>query len=160
MENLREFFTEEETKDIVDAIKIAEKNTSGEIRVHLEKSSGKEPLKKIREIFIKIGMRKTELKNGILFFLSIEDKQFTILGDDGINKKVPKDFWDNVKNIIIENFKNGDFSKGLSEGIIMAGEQLSTFFPYEKGDINELSDNISYGDELEENKNEGEKNEK
>ena len=97
--------------------------------------------------FEKIGMGNTEIHNGVLFFLAIEDRQFVILGDDAINEKVPKDFWEEVRDIVIGNFRKGLFTKGLAEGIKLAGEQLAMFFPYERGDINELPDAISFADE-------------
>ncbi len=140
------FFSKSEELNILEAIRSAEKNTSGEIRVHIDINSYPDVLKRAREIFVKLKMRKTKLKNGVLFYLNVRDKQFAIIGDDGINKKVPENFWDSTKDIVLKQFKTGDFVKGLSDGIRMAGDQLEKFFPYEKGDINELPDSISYED--------------
>lgn len=147
MEKLKDFFSEDDEKLIETAIKEAEKETSGEIRVHLEKNGGDEPMKFARKAFEKLGMRNTELHNGVLFVLAVEDRKFVILGDDGINQKVPDGFWNEVKDIVIDKFKKGLFADGLSEGIRLAGKQLATFFPYQKGDVDELSNAISYADE-------------
>ena len=91
-------------------------------------------------------MQKTKLRNGVLFYLSIEDKKFAIIGDVGINAKVSDDFWDEVKNMMLGHFKQGEFAEGLVNGILKSGKQLKEYFPYMEDDINELSDDISYGD--------------
>ncbi len=142
----KEFFNEEEQSKVMQAVAEAEKMTSGEIRVHIERNSGQDPLKKAREVFVRIGMRETELRNGVLFFLTTEDKTFTILGDDNINKQVPEDFWETTKDTVLNNFKQAEFVQGLVEGIKLAGQQLATFFPYQSDDVNELSDQISFGE--------------
>ncbi len=147
MENPKKFFTEDDEKRILSAIKKAESCTSGEIRVRLERKGGKDPMAVARKAFEAIGMRKTELHNGVLFVLITEEKTFVILGDDEINKKVPSDFWNKVKDVVLEHFRKGLFAEGLSEGIKLAGEQLAIFFPYQKADTNELPDAISYADE-------------
>jgi len=147
MKKLSNFFTSDEKAGILDAIGRAEKNTSGEIRLRIEKNSGDNPLENTREAFIKLGMRETELKNGILFYLSLEDRQFAILGDEGIDEKVPENFWDSVVETVISSFKDGNFAEGLARGIELAGEQLAEYFPYQKEDSNELPDAISFEDE-------------
>ena len=138
-------FTEEQKKQIIEAIKQAEKNTSGEIRVHIEKKCKEDVLDHAAFMFDELEMQKTELRNGVLIYLAVEDRKLAILGDAGINMKVPKGFWDETKDVMINHFKNGEYAKGLSEGIIKAGEQLKEHYPYEKDDVNELSDDISFG---------------
>ena len=139
----KDFFTQEEEQSIISAIKEAEKNTSGEIRVHLENHTQKDNLKRAVEIFEKIGMTKTELRNGVLFYLAVQDHKFSILGDKGINDKVPNGFWDEIKDTVQNHFKQGEFAEGLSKGIIMAGNALKEHFPYQSDDVNELPDEIS-----------------
>lgn len=141
----KDLFTEAEQKQIVEAIKQAEKNTSGEIRVHIDKKCKEDVLDRAAFMFDALDMQKTEQRNGVLIYLAVEDKKLAILGDAGINQKVPVNFWEDVNNIMIDNFKKGNFAKGLSEGIIRAGEQLKKHFPYQKNDVNELSDDISFG---------------
>lgn len=143
----RTLFSEAQQKTIVESIKEAEQNTSGEIRVHIE-SVCKEPnvLDRAAQVFANLDMHKTELRNGVLFYLATESRKFAIIGDVGINQKVPKNFWDCIKNKMSQKFREGFFTEGLSEGIIMAGDQLKKHFPREKNDINELSDEISFGD--------------
>ena len=147
MDKLREFFTSEDEEMILSAIKEAECDTSGEIRVRIEKLAGEDPMGMARKAFDELGMRSTELRNGVLFVLAIEDRKFIILGDDAINEKVPEDFWNSVRDVVIGNFQNNQFAKGLANGITMAGKQLSTFFPCQNDDVNELSDAISFADE-------------
>lgn len=138
-------FSKEQQKMIVEAIKQAEHNTSGEIRVHIEKKCKIDVLDRAANVFAMLKMHKTELRNGVLFYLSIEDRKFAILGDAGINAKVPENFWDSVKDAVLEQFKQGNQAKGLIKGILMAGEKLKAHFPYQKDDVNELSDEISFG---------------
>jgi uncharacterized membrane protein len=144
----REFFTEQQQQQIVNAIKEAEKNTSGEIQVHLESHCKKEVMGRAAEVFNSLKMAKTVLKNGVLFYLAVKDQKFAILGDEGINKVVPGNFWDSIKNSMQARFMEGKFCEGLCEGIIAAGEQLKKHFPYSVDDKNELSDEISFGNSL------------
>lgn len=146
MANTTEILSEDEEKKIVAAIKNAEKKTSGELKVHIEKSSNKKPpYDRAKEVFEKLNMHATELKNGVLFYIAFEDKQFAILGDKGIDDAVPENFWEEIKHTMTSHFKSGDFSTGIIEGITMAGEQLKTHFPWQEDDINELNDDISKG---------------
>jgi uncharacterized membrane protein len=137
-------FSDSEQELIRKAIEAAEKNTSGEIRVSAEKRSSEDPLDRAANYFQKIGMDKTALRNGVLIYIATEDKKFAIIGDSGINRVVPHDFWDTTKNAMLEQFKTGNLVQGLVTGISMAGEKLKEYFPYTDGDKNELSDDISY----------------
>ena len=144
----KELFTDELQKQVVAAIETAELNTSGEVRVHLDDKCKGEVLDRAAYVFEKLEMHKTEQRNGVLFYLAVQDKKFAILGDAGINQKVPENFWEEIKSEVIENFKKGDFAEGLSSGIIKAGEQLKAHFPYQEDDVNELDNEISFDDEL------------
>lgn len=138
------FFTSDQQSQIISAIKEAELATSGEVRVHIENHCKKEVLERAAEVFANLKMHKTALRNGVLFYLAVKDKKFAILGDVGINKVVPANFWDAIKSNTIEKFKKNDFANGLSEAIIEAGKQLKINFPYQSDDINELPDEISF----------------
>lgn len=140
------FFTKEQNAHIRDAISEAEKATSGEIRVHIESSLKEDVLDRAAWIFRKIGMDKTADRNGVLFYLAINDRKFAVIGDHGINAKVPPDFWNRVKELLEKHFKEEKFTEGLAKGILMAGLQLKEFFPYEKNDVNELPNDISFDD--------------
>ena len=146
MTTARNFFTSEQKMAITDAIKQAELNTSGEIRVHIEDKCKGDVLDRASFIFEKLKMHKTQLRNGVLFYLTVKNKKFAILGDAGINAVVPDDFWNEIKNIITDFFKQEQYAEGLTKGIIMAGEQLKSHFAYQSDDINELSDDISFGE--------------
>lgn len=140
------FFKEDQKKQITDAIKKAELNTSGEIRLHIESDCKEDVLDRAAYMFEQLAMHKTKLRNGVLFYLSVNDRKFAILGDAGINKVVPKNFWDEIKETVIEHFKKENYAEGLSLGIEMAGKALKEHFPYQKNDVNELSDEISFND--------------
>ncbi|MDG3584133.1 MULTISPECIES: TPM domain-containing protein [Galbibacter] len=137
------FLTADEEQEIVEAIRQAEKETSGEIRVHIEKSSNTAPLKRAAEVFHLLKMDNTKDENGVLIYVAIKDKNFAIYGDKGIDKAVPDDFWNSTKDIIQGHFKNKRFKEGLVEGILKAGKELQEHFPWQHDDINELPDQIS-----------------
>jgi len=143
---MKDFLSNEDKKRIVDAIKEAELNTSGEIRVHIESHCKSNVLDRAAYIFEKLKMHKTALRNGVLFYLAYKDRKFAILGDAGINAKVPDNFWDEIKDKMAEKFKEGKFAEGLAKGIIESGNQLKKHFPHKADDVNELSDDISFGD--------------
>ncbi|MEI7597007.1 MAG: TPM domain-containing protein [Bacteroidota bacterium] len=138
----------EEKMAIKLAIKSAELNTSGEIRVHIEKRCPGKVLDRAAKVFGQLNMHKTELRNGVLFYLAIQDKKFAILGDSGINSNVESDFWDSIKEKMLTQFKEGNFTSGLVSGIEMAGWALKKHFPFhQETDVNELSDEISFGNQ-------------
>lgn len=147
MAKSKQFLSESEQELVTQAIKSAEKNTSGEIMVHIDDKCSEEVLDRAAYWFEVLEMHKTELRNGVLFYLAYEDRQFAILGDAGINQKVPVGFWDEIRDTIISHFKKGEYAQGLATGIEMAGKQLGDHFPYQTNDKNELSDEISFGKE-------------
>ncbi|MCX6257026.1 MAG: TPM domain-containing protein [Bacteroidia bacterium] len=139
------FFKPEELILITDAIREAELNTSGEIRVHVESSCKGDVLDRAAHIFQKLKMHKTALRNGVLFYFAAMDKKFAILGDIGINAKVSPDFWNDVKEIMKGDFAKGNLTEGLVQGILMAGQHLKLHFPHSENDVNELPDEVSFG---------------
>ena len=142
--DIKDFFTDIQQRDIQLAIENAELNTSGEIRVHLTKNCKQDVIKKSKQVFEKLKMHQTELRNGVLIFLAVEDRKFAILGDKGINDLVEDDFWDSIRNQMIEEFKKEQFTVGLCQGIEMIGKKLKTNFPHQKDDTNELTNDISF----------------
>ncbi|WP_088323964.1 TPM domain-containing protein [Polaribacter tangerinus] len=145
MSKVEEFLTHEEEQEIISAIRIAEKNTSGEIRVHLEDSSEKDHYERALEVFYLLQMHKTAQANGVLIYVAVKDHKFVICGDKGINDLVAKDFWNTTKNVIQNHFKKGQFKQGLVEGILKAGSELKAHFPWQVDDKDELSNEISKG---------------
>ncbi len=137
------FFSKAQQADIMLAIKNAELNTSGEIRVHVENRCPGDVLDRAAYIFAKLRMQKTALRNGVLFYLAIKNRRFAIIGDAGINAAVPVNFWDDIKDMMLQRFAQGEFAEGLIEGIGRAGEQLKCHFPFQKCDVNEQPDEIS-----------------
>ena len=138
------FFSKEQQAQILAAVKEAEMETSGEIRVHIESSLKGDVLDRAAWLFKKLGMHETAERNGVLFYLAVNHRQFAILGDAGINAKVPTGFWDDIRELLQKNFKEGKFTEGLSEGILLAGEHLKKHFPHRPDDVNELPDEISF----------------
>lgn len=140
------FFTEEEQQYIIEAIQEAEKQTSGEVKVHIEKKCPlPDVMERAKEVFLFLNLHQTAERNGVLFYLAYEDRKFAVLGDKGIDEKVNPDFWNSTKELLRNHFRAGEFKEGLSRGIQEAGLQLKKHFPYQSGDINELPDDISFG---------------
>lgn len=145
MSTVEAFLTSEEEQEIVRAILEAEKNTSGEIRVHIEASASIDHFSRAQQVFHFLKMDNTKDENGVLLYVAVKDRKFVIYGDRGIDRAVPRGFWNTTKDIIAEHFKAGDFKTGIVEGILKAGKELEEHFPWEHGDTNELSDEVSKG---------------
>jgi len=138
------FLNKEEEQRIISAIKEAELQTSGEIRVHLDKTLDKDPVYDAQQVFQRLGMHRTEARNGVLIYLLPEQKKFAIIGDEGIDKVVPEHFWEDVRDLMQQHFREGAFVEGLRAAIALVGEKLKAYFPYQSDDENELPDEISY----------------
>lgn len=139
-------FTEEEQQRIQQAVADAENNTSGEVRVCIEKTCSDEPLERAAKYFAQLEMHKTKLRNGVLIYVATVDRKFAIIGDAGINSLVAADFWDSTKEVMLEQFKYGNLVEGILVGVKEAGQQLKKYFPHLQGDKNELPDDIAFMD--------------
>lgn len=136
--------SDKEQEKIKLSIEWAEKATSGEVRVCIEKVCDKDAYERAIECFFDLGMQNTKLRNGVLVYVALDDHKFAIIGDDGINKLVADNFWDSTKTLMLAQFKQGEIAEGISVGIIEAGKQLKKYFPYQSDDTNELSDDIVF----------------
>jgi uncharacterized membrane protein len=146
MSKVEDFLTKEQEQKIVKAIQTAEIHTSGEIRVHIETATKKDTIERATEVFYYLKMDETKDNNGVLFYLAVDDKKFAIIGDKNIDSKVPDNFWEDIKNTVLKEFKTSHYASGLVKGILKVGAELKHYFPYdEKNDKNELSDEISIG---------------
>lgn len=139
--------TPQQEAALVEAIRQAELATSGEIRVHLEEECPTpEPMDRAAQVFSQLGMHKTAQRNGVLFYVAWQTRQFAVIGDAAINAAVPDDFWERTKELVLDAFRRQQYVQGLQQGIQLAGEQLRRYFPYDAAtDQNELDDSISYG---------------
>ena len=143
---VRSLLSDEQEQNLVDAITQAELQTSGEIRIHLEKSTGKYTAEnRAKHWFGKLNMHKTEEKNGVIFYLAIQDRKLALWSGEGINQKVPHNFWQEIVDLMITEFKEEHFSEGLIAGVKKTGKALGEFFPRKNDDIDELSNEISKG---------------
>ena len=145
MNSVEQFLTAQEEKAVVHAIQKAENNTSGEIRVHIEEASEKPILERAKEVFYHLNMHKTAERNAVLFYIATESRQFAIIGDEGIDKKVPDDFWQEERDHITSLFTKNENCKALEDGIAMVGEKLKQYFIHQSDDQDELSNEISKG---------------
>ena len=145
MSKVEDFLTDREEQEIIEAIRKAEQNTSGEIRVHIERTSNIDIFNRALEVFHFLKMDNTKLQNGVLIYVAVDDKNFVIYGDKGINDVVASNFWDSTKDIMVSHFKARNYAQGLIEGVLKAGQQLENHFPWEHMDRNELPDHISKG---------------
>ena len=145
MSNAITILNHEEDRRVVEAIKQAELNTSGEIKVHIENFCKGNVEKRSLVVFKRLKLNETKLRNGVLIYLSVKDRKFAILGDEGINNVVEEGFWNDVKDLMLSYFKESRFVEGLEQGIQRCGEKLKTYFPHQSDNINEIPDDISYG---------------
>jgi len=143
----KEFLEKLDQDRIVKAIQNAEERTSGEIRIHVQPKSGSDIRQFAERTFERLGMTRTALRNGVLLFIASEENRFAILGDRGIDQKVPPGFWDEIAAKLTIRFKNGEFTDGIVEAINAAGEHLKEYFPRATDDVNELSDQIDVSEE-------------
>jgi uncharacterized membrane protein len=141
-----DFFTPEEKEDIRQAIMNAELDTSGEIRVHIDNNCQEDVLDRAAFVFKQLKMHETHLRNGVLIYLALNNRRFAIIGDAGINSLVQDGYWDGIKHIMLNDFRDGRFCEGLVSAITSVGSQLKKHFPHQKNDVNELSDDLSFGD--------------
>ncbi|MEY3051486.1 MAG: hypothetical protein RLY31_1271 [Bacteroidota bacterium] len=141
-----DFFSEQEEQRIIDAIRGAERRTAGEIRVHLEKSARGDITEAARRTFHRLGMDRTEQRNGVLIFMVPAQHVFAIWGDEGLHRLVPPHFWEDVRDVMQQHFRQSRFAEGICRGIDLAGEKMAAHFPPVEGDRNELPDEISFGE--------------
>lgn len=145
MSAVEDFLTAEEEQEIVEAILQAEKNTSGEIRVHIEPTAKIDHFSRAQQVFHMLKMDNTKDENGVLIYVAVNDRKFVIYGDKGIDRVVPRGFWDATRDLMTSYFKKGDFKNGIIQGVLKAGEELQAHFPWDHNDKNELSDEVSKG---------------
>lgn len=144
MSNAITILNREEDRRVVEAIKQAELNTSGEIKVHIENHCRGDVEERSLVVFNRLKLNETKLQNGVLIYLAARDHKFAILGDEGINKVVEDGFWNDVKDLMMNHFKEGRFADGLEQGIQRCGEKLKNYFPCQSDNTNEIPDDISY----------------
>lgn len=137
------FLSKEDAQDVVKAISEAEKQTSGEIRVHVDKSSNADSLERAKQLFVELKMHETVARNGVLLYLNLKNHTFAIIGDEGIHHFVKDDYWNNSRDLAISHFKKDEIKEGLVKSILDIGGKLKEFFPYNENDKNELSNEIS-----------------
>lgn len=138
------FLSKAEKAQVTAAVRAAELKTSGEIRVHLERKMVGDVLVHAKKIFEKIGMTDTADRNGVLILLGVKCKTVVILGDSGINAKVPANYWDEEVRLLLGHFREDRFGEGLVTVIYKIGEKLQQFFPFDRQDVDELPNEISY----------------
>ncbi|MEN9346344.1 MAG: hypothetical protein RLZZ60_1813 [Bacteroidota bacterium] len=140
------FFSPQEAEAIQQSIVEAERLSSGEIRVHIDRNCKGNVLDKAQAVFTKLGMQSTQLRNGVLIYLVPKQKLMAIIGDVGIHEKVGQDFWDNIYLQMKTDFAKEQYCEGLQTAVLSVGKALQTHFPIQDNDQNELSNTISYGD--------------
>ena len=139
-------FSAEQEEILLNSIREAERNCSGEIRIHIDQYCKGDPVFKARNLFGHLKMTETELHNGVLIYVAIEDRKFCILGDEGIHQAVTQTFWDATRDAMLTKFSTGHIIEGISDAVLECGRQLKNYFPYQDNDQNELPDEISYDD--------------
>jgi uncharacterized membrane protein len=141
------FLTSDQEQKVIEAIQKAETNSSGEVRVHIEKKCPKkDPISRAKKLFQKLQMHETELRNGIIIYVATDDHLAAIWGDEGIHSILGQDYWESTLSQMIESFKMGEYCEGLVKAVGEIGSKFGEYFPYSEDDNNELDDSISYGE--------------
>lgn len=146
MTSAKNFFTSAQVEQIESAIRSAELHTSGEIRIFIENHCKEDAVTCAGRVFHKLGMDKTALHNGVLFYVAVKDRKFAIVGDAGIHTHVPAGFWEMVRDAVQQQFQHEKFTEGLCEGIEMTGHELKKYFPLSAADTDELSNEVTFGE--------------
>jgi uncharacterized membrane protein len=143
----KEFFSPNEQERIVNAIRLAEQQTSGEIRVYTEsRCRFVDPLDRAAEVFWGLKMDLTKDRNGVLVYIAMKDRQFAILADQGIHEKVGQTFWNEEVSVMKKHFSNALPADAIEAVIADVGQALRTHFPYDRStDKNELPDDLVFG---------------
>jgi uncharacterized membrane protein len=140
------FLTEQQEQRVVKAIARAENRTSGEVRVHIEHQCSIEPLERAAAVFHDLGMDETEQQNGVIIYIASDDHKAAIFAGKGIHEQVEDHFWNDVLQILLNHFKKGEYEIGIEEAVVKVGHKLQELYPYQRGDVNELPDEISYNE--------------
>ena len=143
----KEFFTAEEQEQLVEAIRKAETNTSGEVRLFIESHCRyMDALDRAAELFFSLKMNETRERNATLIYLAVKDRQAAVFGDEGIHSKVGASYWQHVVTQMLGRFQGNQLAEGICQGINDLGNALHTHFPYNREtDKNELPDEIVFG---------------
>lgn len=143
--DIEDWLTDDELGRVRDAVRAAEKRTSGEIRVHLDVAIMEDVLDHVAFVFDQLGMAKTKDRNGVLLYVSVPGRKVAVVGDTAIHARLGQGYWQQVLDVVLGHFKQDRFCEGLCAGVEAIGEQLRAHFPYERGDVNELNDEVSFG---------------
>jgi len=141
---MNHFLTDTQMASLVEAIKLAEDQSSGEIRVHIDSTAEDNFAKKAFDIFRSLNMHLTKERNAVLLYINFEKHYLTIIGDEGIHKYVKQSFWDTMHDEITAEFARENYYQGLKDAILKTGYELKKYFPFEGENINELPNDISF----------------
>ena len=141
---MKKYLSEKEIVDLVEVIKMAENQSTGEIRLHIDSSAEKENAEVAFEVFQRLEMYKTKDRNAVLFHVNFNQRYLTIIGDEGIHQKVCQSFWDKIHSEVITQFVQGKYFFGLKEAIFKTGKELKKYFPVKEENPNELPDEITF----------------
>lgn len=141
----KKLLSADDEKLVVEAIRLVERQSSGEVRIFIEEFCADSPLVRVAELFKKNGMDKTKYRNGVLIYLAWGTREMAIWGDEGIHERVGLEFWALERDVLRQYFQSSQYAEGLCSVIKQVGEQLEAHFPHEPGDVNELPDEIIYG---------------
>lgn len=139
----KQFLSDSQKNELVEFIRLTEANTSGEIRIHIENHCPADPLERASEVFLKLKMNETSDRTGILIYVATKDRKLAIYGDKGIDELVDAEFWQNISQNVIANFKQGDYFTGLHSALTQVAKVLTQYFPSKGNNKNELSNEIS-----------------
>lgn len=139
-----DFMAQLREAEIVDAIRAAEKRTSGEIRVFVSRKDVSDPVAAAQAHFFELGMEKTREHNGVLLFVAPRSHKFAVIGDSAVHARCGDEFWQELAAEMSGHFRRSEFTSGLVHGVRKAGELMAKHFPRRPDDTNELSDEVAH----------------
>lgn len=142
--NPRKFLSEAEVAAVNSAIETAERYTSAEVKLVLARHCWGDLRAKACRVFRELGLQPTERRDCVLVLLITTNREFLIYGDQGIHEHVGQCFWDDIRDAMLEAFREDRFGDGISKGIRLIGEKLSSHFPHRRDDEDEISNEIVY----------------
>jgi uncharacterized membrane protein len=144
---IKHILSKQDLNAVADAIAGAEKKTSGEIRVAVrQRRHKKERLLSVEELarreFHRLGMTGTKHRNGVLLYVLLEHRELFVLADEEIHGKVDAQTWQRVADSAASRFSRKEYREGLIDAVAQMGEILAQHFPHEKGDRDELPNEV------------------
>ena len=140
---VKAFLSEDDLDAVARAVAAAEKQTSAEVRVHLDHACPGDALPRAIKVFERLGMHKTPERHGVLVYISVTDRKLAVIGDKGIHERVGEAYWRELVDAVRDRMRGERPRDGLVHAVSELGAVLGRHFPRRPDDTNTLSDAVS-----------------